>query len=67
MEAERGYWKKLETVEVSLAPHKEGWFLQKYIVESDASSMSWLKHTRLTNRKELAERYLDATRILFGS
>ncbi|KAK1922470.1 hypothetical protein DB88DRAFT_495217 [Papiliotrema laurentii] len=35
VEAERGYWKKLETVEVSLAPHKEGWFLQKYIVESD--------------------------------
>ena len=34
-EAERGYWKRLENVEVSLIAEKEGWFLQKYRVESD--------------------------------
>jgi len=36
-EAERGYWKRLEIVEVSLISEKEGWFLQKYKVESDVS------------------------------
>jgi sorting nexin-8 len=35
VEGERGYWKKLEKVEVSLVPQKEGWFLQKYTVTSD--------------------------------
>lgn len=34
---ERGYWKRLEHVEVSLIAEKEGWFLQKYKVESDVS------------------------------
>ncbi|RSH95368.1 Sorting nexin mvp1 [Saitozyma podzolica] len=37
-EAERGYWKRLETVEVTLIAEKEGWFLQKYRVESDKRS-----------------------------
>lgn len=36
-EGERGYWKKLETIEVNLISEKEGWFLQKYKVESDVS------------------------------
>jgi sorting nexin-8 len=35
---EKGYWKRLETVEVSLLAEREGWFLQKYKVESDVSS-----------------------------
>ena len=35
VEAERGYWRKLEKVEVSLVSQKEGWFLQKYTVTSD--------------------------------
>ena len=34
---ERGYWKRLETVEVNLLAEREGWFLQKYKVESDVS------------------------------
>lgn len=34
---ERGYWKRLEHVEVGLITEKEGWFLQKYRVESDVS------------------------------
>ncbi len=34
-ERERGYWKRLETVEVTLIAEKEGWFLQKYRVESN--------------------------------
>lgn len=40
VEAERGYWKKLEKVDVSLVTQKEGWFLQKYTVESDVSCKS---------------------------
>jgi hypothetical protein len=35
--SERGYWKRLETVEVGLLAEREGWFLQKYKVESDVS------------------------------
>ncbi|KAJ9126793.1 hypothetical protein QFC24_001825 [Naganishia onofrii] len=31
----KGWWKELETLQVSLLPDKEGWFLQKYKVESD--------------------------------
>ncbi len=38
-EGERGYWKRLENVEVSLISEKEGWFLQKYRVESDVSHL----------------------------
>ncbi|WVQ93322.1 hypothetical protein IAU59_000390 [Kwoniella sp. CBS 9459] len=34
-ESQQGYWKRLETVEVVLIAEKEGWFLQKYKVESD--------------------------------
>lgn len=37
-EAERGYWKRLEKVDVELIKEREGWFLQKYKVTSDASS-----------------------------
>lgn len=37
VDAERGYWKKLETVNVTLVPEKEGWFLTKYRVETDVS------------------------------
>lgn len=36
---ERGYWKRLERVEVGLITEKEGWFLQKYRVESDVSPL----------------------------
>ncbi|KAK8843408.1 hypothetical protein IAR55_007065 [Kwoniella newhampshirensis] len=36
-ESQKDYWKKLETVEVSLT-QKEGWFLQKYTVESSRRS-----------------------------
>jgi sorting nexin-8 len=36
-ERERGYWKRLEAVDVTLVTEKEGWFLQKYRVESDVS------------------------------
>jgi len=35
--SERGYWKRLESVEVGLLAEREGWFLQKYKVESDVS------------------------------
>ncbi|WVW79221.1 hypothetical protein I302_101187 [Kwoniella bestiolae CBS 10118] len=37
-ESQTGYWKNLERVEVVLKPEKEGWFLQKYRVESDKRS-----------------------------
>ncbi|KAK6904423.1 hypothetical protein I203_105236 [Kwoniella mangroviensis CBS 8507] len=37
-ESQLGYWKDLEQVEVALIPEKEGWFLQKYRVESDKRS-----------------------------
>lgn len=40
-EAERGYWKRLEHVDVSLVTEREGWFLQKYRVESDVRLSSW--------------------------
>jgi sorting nexin-8 len=33
----KGWWRELESVQVSLLPDKEGWFLQKYKVESDVS------------------------------
>lgn len=36
-QAEKGYWKRLERVDVRLVEQKEGWFLQKYHVESDVS------------------------------
>lgn len=32
---ERGYYTRLEHVQVDLVPVKEGWFLTKYKVESD--------------------------------
>ena len=38
--ADRAYWTNLEVIEVDLLPEKEGWFLQKYRVESDVSSIA---------------------------
>lgn len=55
-EAERGYWRRLETVEVSLIPEKESWFLRKYRLVSDRrgdvlsrrySDFIWLHQTLL--------------------
>ncbi|ORY26233.1 hypothetical protein BCR39DRAFT_470616 [Naematelia encephala] len=51
--AEKGYWKKLEKVEVSLIPEKEGWFLQKYQIESDKR-----------NAGALSRRYTDFVWLL---
>lgn len=34
-DAEQGFYNRLETVDVSLIPEREGWFLQKYRVESN--------------------------------
>ena len=39
MEAEREYWKKVEKIEVGLITEKQGWFLQKYRIESDVSHL----------------------------
>jgi sorting nexin-8 len=36
--SEKGYWRRLESVNVSLMSEREGWFLQKYKIESDVSS-----------------------------
>jgi len=53
-EAERGFWRRLETVEVTLIPEKESWFLRKYRVTSNRrvealsrrySDFVWLHHT----------------------
>ena len=35
MEAEKEYWKKVEKIDISLISEKQGWFLQKYRIESD--------------------------------
>lgn len=35
--SEKGYWRRLESVSVSLMSEREGWFLQKYKIESDVS------------------------------
>ncbi|WVR09157.1 hypothetical protein IAU60_006219 [Kwoniella sp. DSM 27419] len=37
-ESQQGYWKRLEVVEVDLVTEKEGWFLQKYRVNSSKRS-----------------------------
>jgi sorting nexin-8 len=37
---ERGYYTRLEHVQVDLVPVKEGWFLTKYKVESDVGHLS---------------------------
>ncbi|WWC73211.1 uncharacterized protein I206_107177 [Kwoniella pini CBS 10737] len=37
-ENQLGYWKRLEHVDVTLITEKEGWFLQKYRIESDKRS-----------------------------
>lgn len=34
-EAEQGFYNRMETIDVSLIPEREGWFLQKYRVESN--------------------------------
>nr|ODN88644.1 sorting nexin MVP1 [Cryptococcus depauperatus CBS 7841] len=33
--SQEGYWENLEHVQVAFVPEKEGWFLQKYKIESD--------------------------------
>lgn len=37
IESTRGWWKDVETVQVIMMAEKEGWFLQKYRLESDVS------------------------------
>lgn len=62
-EAERGYWRRLETVEVTLIPDRESWFLRKYRIVSNRrpeplsrrySDFVWLHHT-------LVARYVSAS------
>ena len=68
LEAEQGYWKKLEKIEVGLIPEKEGWFLQKYRVESDVSRTTNFSQMReLThNRNVLGALSQDGTQTLSG-
>lgn len=70
-EAERGYWKRLERVDVELIKEKEGWFLQKYKVTSDVSesySAPWpgLGIIADEDRNEVARLYLDDILTLCG-
>jgi sorting nexin-8 len=37
IESTRGWWKDVETIQVTMMAEKEGWFLQKYRLESDVS------------------------------
>lgn len=40
--SENGWWKDKERIVVTLIPEKEGWFLQKYRIESDVSlNLTW--------------------------
>lgn len=41
IESSRGWWKDIETVQVTMMSEKEGWFLQKYRVESDVSRLDF--------------------------
>lgn len=61
---ESGYWKTLERVDVALISEKEGWFLQKYKIESDVSEPS--DRSRLTNRNGELVHCLVDTLISFG-
>jgi hypothetical protein len=63
--SERGYWKRLETVEVGLLAEREGWFLQKYKVESDVSDRGD-PGTGLMIRNEALELYRDGIPTLSG-
>ena len=63
--SERGYWKRLETVEVGLLAEREGWFLQKYKVESDVSDRGDLGNG-LMIRNEVPELYRDGIPTLSG-
>ena len=72
VDAERGYWKRLETVEVGLISEKEGWFLQKYKIKSDVSRARcrrpgrWLKscgHQKRT-AEPVSRRYSDFVWLL---
>ena len=67
VEAERGYWKKLEKVDVSLVSQKEGWFLQKYTVESDVSFLRAMGCIPVDDRNAQADRCQDGIQILYGS
>ncbi|EIW66873.1 hypothetical protein TREMEDRAFT_34173 [Tremella mesenterica DSM 1558] len=40
LEAQKGYWQRLEVIEVVLIAEKQGWFLQKYMVSSSSRSSS---------------------------
>lgn len=66
-EAEQGFYNRMESVDVSLIPEREGWFLQKYRVESNKrpevltrrySDFMWLYTT-------LLKRYVSCD--VFGS
>ena len=46
IESSRGWWKEIETVQVTMMSEKEGWFLQKYRLESDVSTEVWWWSTR---------------------
>jgi sorting nexin-8 len=37
VESRKGWWKDLESIDVTIMAEKEGWFLQKYRVESNVS------------------------------
>ena len=38
VESRKGWWKDLESIDVTIMAEKEGWFLQKYRLESNVSS-----------------------------
>ena len=68
-EAEKGYWKRMETVDVVLITEREGWFLQKYKVESDVSIILFsrtLAQLKSGCRRGRAVRFLGGIRTLFG-
>jgi hypothetical protein len=66
IEAQKGYWKTLEHVEVGLVQQKEGWFLQKYHVESDVSDDDIWYWRMLTGRRGTLVSSLGGIAILHG-
>jgi sorting nexin-8 len=50
VESTRGWWKDVETVQVTMMSEKEGWFLQKYRLESDVSREEGLLMIRKPRR-----------------
>lgn len=53
--SDKGYWRRLESIDVTLVPEKEGWFTQKYKLESDVSNL-FFHGVDAYNRNELEER-----------